>query len=578
MLGPRRAAHGAPEPLEPMADSTAAPAGRPGLRSPRADRAALAALALALCGAYLAAELYLLDGRLGFPLDDSWIHLAFGRSLAAGEGLAINPGEPVAGSTAPLWTALFALWVALPGSAVAWAKAAGTLLFAAVVLLAHGLARDLVRDRTREGDPGRGLALLAGGLTAATGWLVWSALSGMEIALFTALTLAGVRLHLRERREPERRPWSLAVLGLAVLARPEGALLVVFALADRLLVFRRAGEGAPGGAALSLEPPGRRLAAAALGALAAAALVAPVAAYYAWIGGGPLPTTLAVKTGHDAGLHLPDLRYLHVAFGVLFRAQPWCTVLAPAGAVALLGRLGTGRDRGLLPALWVAGLPLAYSCLGSSTLVGNFGRYLFPLLPFVVVLGVLALEPLAAALAPGRGRLRRALAALALAALLGPAAAELVRGAERHARNVRDVEEGDGAMVRWLQERLPPEAVLGVVDLGYAAAELPNPILDLVGIASPEVSGFVRRARAEGGSWQDGVLAFVEERRPDYLMLFPDWLPPVAAPGSPFRPLHAVRVPGNITLGGDLIVLYSTPWTRYPLRAAAEPPEGAPSP
>ncbi|HSL83174.1 MAG TPA: hypothetical protein VLF66_10370 [Thermoanaerobaculia bacterium] len=550
-----------------MADPTAAPAGRPGLPSPRADRAALAALALALCGAYLAAELYLLDGRLGFPLDDSWIHLAFGRSLAAGEGLAINPGEPVAGSTAPLWTALFALWVALPGSAVAWAKAAGSLLFAAVVLLAHGLARDLIGGPTREGGLGRGLALLAGGLTAATGWLVWSALSGMEIALFTALTLLGVRLHLRERREPARRPWSLAVLGLAVLARPEGALLVALALADRLLCFRRVPEPGAGDAALVWEPPDRRrLAAAGLGALAAAALVAPVAAYYAWIGGGPLPTTLAVKTGHDAGLHLPDLRYLHVAFGVLFRAQPWCAVLAPAGAVALLGRLGTGRDRGLLPALWVAGLPLAYSCLGGSPLVGNFGRYLFPLLPFVVVLGALALEPLATALAPGRERLRRALAALALAGLVGPAATELVRGAELYARNVHDIEEGDGAMVRWLAERLPPEALLGVVDLGYAAAELPNPILDLVGIASPEVSGFVRRARAEGRSWRDGVLEFVEERRPDYLMVFPDWLPAVAAPGSPFRPLHAVRVPGNITLGGDLIVLYSTPWTRYPLR------------
>lgn len=552
-----------------MADSLAAHPGRPGLRPHLRDRAVLAALALALCGAYLAAELYLLDGRLGFPLDDSWIHLAFGRSLAAGEGLAVNPGEAVAGSTSPLWTALFALWVVLPGSALAWAKAAGAVLFAGVVLLAHGLAQDL----TQKGGLGRGLAFLAGSLTAATGWLVWSALSGMEIALFTALTLAGVRLHLRERREPERRPLSLAVLGLAVLARPEGALLVALALADRFLLLRPLPDPGPEGAGLSWELPGRRrLVSAAVGALAAAAIVAPVAAYYAWIGGSPLPTTLAVKTGHDSGLHLPDLRYLHVAMGVLFRAQPWCAVLAPAGALVLLRRLGTGRDRGLLPALWVAGLPLTYACLGSgegTPLVGNFGRYLFPLLPFVAVLGVLALEPVVSALAPGRGRCRRALAAVGLVVLLWPVAAELVRGAGRYGKNVLDVEEGDGAMVRWLEERLPPEAVLGVVDLGYLAAELPNPILDLVGIASPEVSAHVRRARAAGRSWQDGVLAFIEERRPDYLVLFPGWLPQAAAPGSPFRLLHAVRVPDNITLGGDVIVLYATPWTRYPLREPA---------
>jgi hypothetical protein len=550
-----------------MADSPAAPAARRRLgpdREGRADRAVLAALALALCGAYLAAELYVTDGRLGFPLDDSWIHLAFGRSLAAGDGLAINPGEPVAGSTAPLWTALFALWVLLPGAAAAWAKGVGAVLLAGVAILARGLARDL--------GLGRRLAFLAGALTAATGWLVWSALSGMEIALFTALTLLGVRLHLRERREPERRPLSLAVLGVAVLARPEGALLTALALADRLLVVRREADGV-----LAWEAPGRRrLVAAAWGALLAAAIAAPVAAYYAWIGGGPLPTTLAVKTGHDAGLHLPDLRYLHVASGILFRAQPWCAVLAPAGALSLLRRLGTARDRGLLPAVWAAGLPLAYACLdrGEGTpLVGNFGRYLFPLLPFVVVLGVLALEPVVSAFGPGRSRPRRALAALALATFLWPPAAELVRGAGRYARNVLDVEAGDGAMVRWLQERLPPEAVLGVVDLGYAAAELPNPILDLVGIASPEVAGYVHRARAAGGSWRDGVMAFLEARRPDYLMLFPEWLPPVAAPGSPFRPLHAVRVPDNVTLGGDVVVLYATPWTRYPLHE----PEGDPA-
>ena len=45
-------------------------------------------------------------GAAGFPLDDSWIHLHFARNLAEGAGFAYNPGVPVAGSTAPLWTLL----------------------------------------------------------------------------------------------------------------------------------------------------------------------------------------------------------------------------------------------------------------------------------------------------------------------------------------------------------------------------------------------------------------------------------------------------------------------------------------
>src|SRR5207244_5142763 len=45
-------------------------------------------------------------GAAGFPLDDSWIHLHFARNLAAGAGFSYNPGVPIAGSTAPLWTLL----------------------------------------------------------------------------------------------------------------------------------------------------------------------------------------------------------------------------------------------------------------------------------------------------------------------------------------------------------------------------------------------------------------------------------------------------------------------------------------
>lgn len=539
------------------------------------ETAVLVAVSLLVSGAYLAAELYFLDGRLGFPLDDSWIHLAFGQALAAGEGLSIDPGKPVAGSTAPLWTALFALWVWLPGAAIVWSKVAGALFQAAVVVQARGLGRDLGLSR--------GLANLAALLTALTGWLAWSSVSGMEIPLFTALTLAGLRLHLRERAEPGQPPLALALFGVSALARPEGLLLVVLAAADRLLVFRRsptgAGERVEG---LAWRPPAQReLARLAAGLGLAALAVTPVALYYLAIGGSPLPTTLAVKTGHAAGsglAMLPSLRYLDVAIGVFLRPQPWALLLAPAGAMALFRRLGTPADRGLLPALWLAGLPLAYAALDSQeggVLIGNFGRYLFPLFPVLIVLGILGLAPIAAALAPARSGPRRLLAVFAAAALLAPTAADAVRGAGRYVQSVGNVEDGDVAMARWLEDRLPPEAVLAAVDLGAAAAILPNPIVDLAGIASPEVSEHVRRARSRGRTWRQGVLAFVAAERPDYLLVFPSWLPQVEAPGSPFRRLHAVEVSQNITLGGDVLALYATPWTRYPLRGA---PDAAPEP
>ncbi len=535
----------------------------------------LAAAAVVAAAAYALSAAYVVGGRPGFPLDDAWIHLSFARNLAAGHGLSIVPGEPVAGSTAPLWTALAALGVSAALDGILWMQILGTALHALGVVLSWRLARELGLSA--------GLSALAGSLVAVTAWMAWSAVSGMEIPLFVVLSVGGLLLHLEERADTDRPRLSLAVFGLSVLARPEGLLLLSCALADGLLVWRRRGAGGlewAGRRALApARPPGSLLGSLfrkqgpPLG-LAALAFV-PVAAWYAWIGGSPLPTTFAAKSG-GGGLHLPDLHYLYVAAGVFFRPQPWVALFAPAGVVALVRRLGTPRDRGLLPALWLVGLPLAYSCLSPAEggpLIGNFGRYLFPLFPVLVVLGVLGMEPVAEALGTGRGRSwpRKALALAGVLLVLTPAVIALARGATLYARNVLDVESGDVRMARWLAERLPPEAVVATMDIGALSALLPNRIVDLAGIADPRVLGAISRAKARGGTWQDGVLAFIAERRPDYLVVFPDWLTSVERPGSGFTRLATIRVPGNVTLGHDSLALYATPWTREPLRAGTGP-------
>ncbi len=404
---------------------------------------------------------------------------------------------------------------------------------------------------------------------AATSWMAWSSLSGMEIPLFVVLSLGGLVLHLRERADPGRPRLSLAVLGLSVLARPEGLLLLACAALDGVLLWRRRPDGALGWIGRRALAPGRLALPLAVASLA----FVPISLWYLWSGGSPLPTTFAAKAG-GGGVHPPDLHYLYLAAGVFFRPQPWALVLAPAGAVALVRRLGTPRDRGLLPALWTAALPLAYACLtpqAGGPLLGNFGRYLFPLFPVLIVLGVLGLEPVAEALGPSwrSSRPRRVLTLAGLLVLLAPPLLALARGATLYARNVRDVESGDVGMARWLAGRLPPGAVVATMDIGALSALLPNRVVDLAGIADPRVLDAVAEAKARGGTWQEGVLAFIAERRPDYLVVFPDWLASVDRPGSGFTRLHALHVPGNITLGHDTLALYATPWTREPLGPGA---------
>lgn len=533
---------------------------------PSRPRVWLALAALLSCLVYLAAEAYLLSFDLGFPLDDSWIHLQFARNLVAGNGLSYNPGELVTGSTSPLWTALLSLLFYLPGDLVVWTKLLGIALHVAAVDAAWRLGREL--------GLGRGLAALAAALTLGTSWMVWSALSGMEIPLFVFLSLQGMILHLRERRDAEHRPpLSLGVLAVAALARPEGLALVVLACADRLLVFDRDPEEKAAG--LRWRRPAWRPLLAGIG-LAVCALSGPIL-FYRWAGGSFLPTTFAAKGGAMRH-YLPDLQYLNLVFTIFFRPQPYMALLAGAGVLALIERLGTPRDRGLLPALWLLAVPVAYSLVspsaGSGALVGNFGRYYFPLFPVLVILGVLGLQRAAEAVGLRilADRRRVPVGALLIALLVWPTASSLAQGMGRYLQNVLNVQDSDVRMARWLAPRLPPEAVLAVNDIGALKFFLPNRVIDLAGIANPEIRRAMEDGVAHGVNAEQTLFDEIERRKPDYLVIFPAWFPNLSKLPI-FRPLHTLDVKDNITMGGPQVVLYATPWTRYPLREPALTPE-----
>src|SRR4051812_36425962 len=126
---------------------------------------------LVVCLRWLLAEIARLKGGLGFPLDDSWIHLQFARNLAHGAGLSYNPGDFVTGSTAPLWTALLAVLYVLPGNVLLWTQLLGVVLYLAGIDATWRLSRELGLSPA--------LSALASALTLSTSWHVWSALSGM---------------------------------------------------------------------------------------------------------------------------------------------------------------------------------------------------------------------------------------------------------------------------------------------------------------------------------------------------------------------------------------------------------------
>ncbi len=520
----------------------------------RHRRRAIVALAGLPALALFLAERWVFGDWRGFPLDDAWIHLEFARNLAHGAGLAFNPGARVAGSTAPLWTALLAILAVLPGSLAAWTKLAGLAAHVATLVATYRLGRalDLTPRRTA----------LAVALVGATDWLVFAAPSGMEVGLFAALSLAAMARQITERREPGRPPVAFLLCALAALARPEGLLLLLLAALDRAVTAD--------GTGWRVDPRGIR--SAALGLAVAATMLVPVGLAFTALSGSPWPTTLAAKSPGPAEL-VPQLRHLAQVFELLFASQALPTLLAAAGAVELLQRPAAGPSgrswRGLLPALWLIALPLAGSALtapGRGLAAGNFGRYYFPLLPVVVLLGVLGLAPLSFArlreLRVG-ARLRLPIGVAAVTLLVGLPLLRTVHGASLYLQARANLAESDLAAAHWLAAHVPPDAVVAAVDIGALRYELPNPILDLAGIAQPGLVRFLERARREQGlDWQRALLVWIERRRPDYVVVYPAWFPLLERDPRRFPALARFRIHGNIAMAGDQLVVYATPWTR----------------
>jgi hypothetical protein len=501
-------------------------------------RATVALLAIVLALVYLAAERR--TGRLGFPLDDAWIHAQFATNLAHGHGLAFNAGEPSTGSTSPLWTVLLALPIALGVPVVAAAKTMGIVLAAIAAILAFDLAR-LLSGSTAAGG-------VAGAAVACSARLTWGAVSGMEVSLAVALVALTLVVFVRAEGE---RGWLWGLLaGIATLARPETGLLfpilagVVLASGSRI-GWRARLRGVVVPATWTFV------------VVIAIDLVVNVV-----VSGRPLPETFYAKTA-GAGLfngigHL-DLREIarslstrplatlnaFVRFTVEQSAIAFLFVLV--GLLATMGVLGRPRR--------LAGVAVPLLLLLSPLVVGAVapiphyflqdGRYVAQLLVLFFVLSAVGVAELA-----GRARYPSivwGLAFLAVARLLS----QDVTYAPRYAAQVDNINRLHVAMGEWLAAHTAPGDTVATNDIGAIGFFSGRRVIDLEGLVTPSVLPY-REERA--------YVSFVERERPSWLVIFPEWYPELAARTDLFHEVSRITVP-HVSAAHDSLVVYATPWT-----------------
>lgn len=495
---------------------------RPSLRNPlqRAVSAGLAFLerqplvffALAAMAGMAAYRFY--AGSMGvlpgFPLDDAWIHQTYARNLIQYGEFAFVPGEPSAGSTAPLWSLLLSLGYFLHLPYWSW-----TLFLGWISLTLCGWGAWLLSLAVFPRQ--RNLAFAAGTFCVLEWHLVWAAMAGMETALFTALMVLTLAAALSEPADV-RRGILVGLLGGALtLTRPEGMVLVALIGAGWLIGhWREHGN-------VRIRP----LLGLATGFLL---FVMPYLLLNYRLSGTLFPNTFYAKQAEyreiRASLSLPA-RWLKVIAPTLVGPQ---ILLIPGfiWAAGLAVRTAWWRWK---KALWVSdllpnsALPALYWLLFTAIyavrlpVTYQHGRYLMPSIPLLVVFGLGGSLDLVARLR--REETRRLVGTAILLALLLMGMGFITMGARTYAQDVAIINGEMVAVARWIEAHTPADARIAAHDIGAIGYFAGRPLIDLAGLVTPEVIPFIRD---EERLWE-----FIQAQGADYLVTFPSWYPQMTA-------------------------------------------------
>lgn len=464
--------------------------------------------------AYLSAAS--LTYRLGFPLDDAWIHQTYARNLAEYGQWAFYSGQWSGGSTAPLWSALLALGHMGLLDFYTWTYLLGGFFLWLLALTGEYTVRRFVTAYHPR--------LPWVGLFFAFEWhLVWATASGMETILHALIIILVLGFLLTGS---SRYVLLGLLVGIGVWVRPDGitllgplGLVILTTQANwrsRVGVFSRVFVG--------------------FGTLFVLYLL-----FNFLVAGTPWPNTFYAKQAEYAILQQRPLFERILDIFVL--------PLVGAGVVLLPGVLWQSvqavraRNWAFLSVLaWFAGYLLMYAWRLPVTY--QHGRYIIPAMPVYFLLGICGYFSLFQSNhAPSRYR-------WALQTTLTTSLVLLLMlfwglGARTYGQDVAVIESEMVNTAQWVADNLAPDALLAAHDIGALGYFAPRPLVDLAGLITPEVIPFIRdQARLD---------AYMRARGVVYLMTFPNWYPALTAQytrvyvsQSGFAPL----------LGGENMAIY----------------------
>ncbi len=419
--------------------------------------------------------------RIGFPLDDAWIHQTYARNFAQSGVWAFNPNLASGGSTSPLWSFFLIPGHFLPGKSFM----GYTLIISWVGLF---FSARLFESMLRRMTPLRLSFPVFGAIFLLEWHFIWAANSGMETILFVFFLLLFFDQLLKKQFG-----WMMGIIVAGVIwVRPDGLTLLgplLFGLAFSAKPIKR--NGWWGGVFLFLFSLGLYL-------------VVNLA-----ISGSLFPNTFYAKQAEYAVLYERPLFFRFwdmlktqfVGYGVLLVPglvyQAWCAL----------------KNRNwdwLAIFLWWLGYLLLYAL--RLPVFYQHGRYQIPAISIFLLLSLPGCVALFNQMQSYRLKLIRV--AWVVSGVLVMFLFVLL-GADAYAQDVAIIESEMVDTALWINEFTEPDALIAAHDIGALGFYGERTIIDLAGLISPEVIPFLQDERA--------LIEFLDEQRPDYLMTFENW-------------------------------------------------------
>lgn len=441
---------------------------------------------------------YFVNQGFGFPLDDPWIHLQFAKNLHEYGSFSYYKNEmATSGSTSPLYTILLSLGFFVTSNEMILSYAMGALFYLIGAVFLFRLAELLF--------PGKSVyAIAAALLFVLEPHLQWIALSGMETTLFIFLLLA--TLYYYHVRKPI--PLGLGA-GLLVWTRPEAVILFGVLAID--LVYRAYVQRE------HIDPTERR------DQTLARALVILVVFGILYVGfnfllsGSILPNTYAAKLKYYSrgGENFPLEVVKFLSGGALM-------VFAPAlvAGIFVVVRTLVRRERTLflVPLLFSLGIFGAY--WWKLPYLYQNGRYLMPILPFIILLGLEGMSALFTFLRPrvkmlGGVKAYTMTQRVVMALFVVSFAYGSWEGRVMYQDYCKYISDRQVRTAHWIHDHLPDTAIIATHDVGAIAFYSGRKIVDMVGLISPDA---IANLGDRSKQWE-----FLVRNRVTHLALLRNW-------------------------------------------------------